>query len=156
MKLGCLVPTECDSNLQIKYLSSIDRYTFIKVWLTSELIKRELNIFVSNRAELGSVNTLESGLRNVLLADVEDLVADIFTFLVTVKPKYHEIHLTRNRSKVICYWSTRLIELAYSWSVKKLSRVHTPVLEILREISIKYMTGDGGHLECGFVTLEKT
>ena len=137
-------------------MSSIDRYTFIKVWLTSKLIKRELNIFVSNRAELGSVNALESGLRNVLLADVEDLVADIFTFLVAVKPKHHEIHLTRNSSKVICYWSTLLIELAHSRSVKKLSRVHTPVLEILREISIEYMTGDGGHLECGFVTLEET
>lgn len=92
-----LKPGKGNTYLEIQHLSSIDRDGLIEVGLVSQVLKGQPDVLDSNRRELGSIDSLHfPGLRDVLLAEIENLEADVLTFFVTVKPEHHEVEPRRH------------------------------------------------------------
>ena len=76
----------------------------------------------------------------MFFAYIKDFEANIFAFFVTIQPENHEIHLFGNCREMIGNWSALLVKLSHRGCIKEYYRIHTPILKVLREVAVEYMT----------------
>ena len=131
-----------------------------------QFLKSRLYVFRSDRTKFGPVNPLKFWLYTlkrigtylwyVSLADVKNLKADVFSFLITVKPQYHEVKVATNICEMVCYRPWWFVELPHCRGVKKTFGVLVPVLKLCWEISVKNVTRHRCDFKSCLVAFENT
>lgn len=85
-KVGSLKPTECNTDLQVNNLSSIDRNTLVVVGTVFKCFKSSDKILLDKGRKFCSVNLLIVLFAHASFNYIKHLEADILSFLIIIKP----------------------------------------------------------------------